>query len=83
MQSSLADNTSGWIEMNDAKDRSVLLDGDWGTGYACVWGASLLLRKVLQKAQNKQTKGNIHYLFISDCLGHRNKNGLMTERLLD
>lgn len=60
MQSTLADNALGWIEMKDAKSRSVLPDGNRGTGYACVWDVPHLLRKVLQKAQNKQTKGNIH-----------------------
>lgn len=83
MQSSLADKTLGCMEMKDAKGRSVPLEGDRGTGYARVWVVLLPLRKVLQKVQNKQTKGNIHYLFISGCLGHRSKNGFMTERLLD
>lgn len=83
MQSSLADKALGCMEMKDAKGRSVLLDGDRGTVYARVWDVPLPLRKVLQKAQNKQTKGNIHYVFISDCLGRRSKNRLMTERHLD
>lgn len=62
MQSSLADNTWGCTEMNDAKDRSVLLDGGRGTGYARAWDVPLLLEGAAKSTkQTNQRKYSLPF----------------------